>query len=205
VPGAVASRALSGETYDLYVSFQTAYPLNRQAHDSSRAARLGPAQRAAIGQESIGGKPRRARRSSSSAAAPDAGRPAGFDGPVAHDLRIEYELGASSGRAGVALPVSIVVSGAGNLPLWPPPKVTWPGTVRVYQEGTEASPRLSGLRMGGSKKFRFGIVPDSAGSLALPPLEYQYFDPGATSYRTAQAPAIVVPVLGCCRSPTAVH
>jgi hypothetical protein len=196
VPGAVASRVMEGETYDLYVSFQTAYPLNPGSLTipPARLAWVQPSGRQSAGidrRESVESAPLLL----SVRPLPDAGRPAAFDGPVAHDLQIEYELGASSGRAGVALPVDIVVSGAGNLPLWPPPTVSWPATVRVYQEGTENSPRLSGLRMGGSKKFRFGIVPDSAGSLALPPLEYPYFDPGSATYRSAQAPAIVVPVL----------
>jgi len=196
VPGAVASRVMEGETYDLYVSFQTAYPLNPGSVTipPARLSWIQPSQRQSAGldrRESVESTPLLL----DVRPLPEAGRPPGFDGPVAHDLSIEYELGASSGRAGVALPVAIVVSGAGNLPLWPPPSIPWPATVRVYQEGTESSPRLSGLRMGGSKKFRFGIVPDSAGSLALPPLDYPYFDPSSASYRAAHAPAIVVPVL----------
>jgi oxygen tolerance protein BatD len=195
VPGAVASRGVEGETYDLYVSFQTVYPLNpgTLSIPAARLAWVQPSARnsSADRRESVESAP----VSLSVQPLPDAGRPAAFAGPVAHDLRIEYELGASSGRAGVALPVAIVVSGAGNLPLWPLPQVPWPATVRVYQEGTENMPRLMGLRMGGSKTFRFGIVPDSAGSLSLPPLEYQYFDPSSVSYRSAHAPAIVVPVL----------
>ena len=195
VAGAVASRGVEGETYDLYVSFQTVFPLNpgQLTIPSARLAWVQPSGRssAADRRESVESAPVML----SVQPLPDAGRPAGFAGPVAHDLRIEYELGASSGRAGVALPVAVVVSGAGNLPLWPPPQVAWPGTVRVYQEGTEAAARLVGYLMGGSKKFRFGIVPDSAGSLALPPLDYPYFDPSSASYRSAHAPAIVVPVL----------
>ena len=196
VPGAVVSREFEGETYDLYVSLQTAYPLNAGPL-TVPPARLGwvePSGRQSVGEE---------RRESVESAPlllsvkplPDAGRPPDFDGPVARGLSIDYELGSSSGRAGVALPVTIVVSGAGNLPLWSPPRTAWPPTVRVYTEGTEGTPRLQGARMGGSKRFRFGVVPDSAGSLSLPALEYAYFDPASASYRFAHTPAIVVPVL----------
>jgi len=196
VSGAVASRTVEGDTYDLYVSFQSAYALNPGplAVPPARLAWVQPGNRQFAGAD--------ARQSVESAPLtlsvrplPDAGRPADFDGPVARDLRIEYELGASSARAGAALPVSIVVTGSGNLSLWPVPRATWPATVRVYQEGTEGSPRLVGSRIGGSKRFRFGIVPDSAGSLALPALDYAYFDPAGGSYRTAHAATIVVPVL----------
>ena len=35
--------------------------------------------------------------------------------------------------------MDIVVSGAGNLPLWPTPKVPWPADARVYEEGTDGA------------------------------------------------------------------
>jgi len=196
VAGAVASRTVEAETYDLYVSFQSAYPLNAGplTIPPARLAWVQPSGRQFSGAES-----RQAVESAplglSVRPLPDAGRPADFDGPVARELRIEYELGASSARAGAALPVAIVVTGAGNLALWPPPRAAWPATVRVYQEGTEGAARPFGARIGGSKKFRFGIVPDSAGSLALPALDYPFFDPGSGGYRSAHAAAIVVPVL----------
>ena len=39
------------------------------------------------------------------------------------------------------------------------------------------------------------LLPDSAGSLGLPPLEYPYFDPSARTYREATVPGMVVPIL----------
>lgn len=195
VTGAVASRELDSESYDLYVSFQTAYPLNPGplTIPPARLAWVQPATRSSNGEE---------RHSVSSAPVtltvqplPAAGRPAGFAGPVARELRVDYELGASSARAGAVLPVKVGLSGAGNIPLWPEPAIAWPATVRVYQEGSESFPSLSGTRLGGRKNFRFGIVPDSAGSLSLPALDYAYFDPVTAGYRVAHAPAIVVPVL----------
>jgi len=196
VTGAVASRTVEGDTYDLYVSYQSAYPLNAGplAVSPARLSWLAPSSRQFSGAD--------ARQSVESAPLtltvrplPDAGRPAAFDGPVARDLRIEYELSAASARAGAVLPVSIVVSGAGNLSLWPQPRAGWPASVRVYPEAAQDTPRLVGARLGGRKVFRFGVVPDSAGSLALPALDYPYFDPASGSYRSAHADAIVVPVL----------
>ncbi|HEV8148726.1 MAG TPA: BatD family protein, partial [Gemmatimonadales bacterium] len=195
IAGAVASRSVEGESYDLYVSFQTAYPLN-PGPLTIPPARLGWMQPA---RQYLGPEQRESVASTSLTLAveplPAAGRPAGFDGPVARGLLIEYELGASSARAGAVLPVTVVLSGEGNLPLWPAPRIAWPASVRVYQEASEDRPRLSGSRIGGSKRFRFTILPDSAGSLSLPALEYSYFDPVPATYRSARASAIVVPVL----------
>lgn len=196
VPGAVASRVVDGETYDLFVGFQTVYPLN-PGPLTIPGARLSWVQPG--GRPSSGDDRRQSVESSPTALIvrdlPAAGRPPGFDGPVARDLAVGYRLGQSSARAGAVLQVDIVVSGAGNLPLWPTPRVPWPAAARVYEEGTDGTLRPAGQRLGGSKRFRFAVVPDSAGSLSLPPLEYLYFDPGAGSYKAARAPGILVPVL----------
>jgi hypothetical protein len=196
VPGAVASRVVDGEAYDLFVGFQTVYPLNPGAVPipPARLSWMQPSGRQYFSEEQ--------RQIADSPPLtlvvrplPDGGRLPGFDGPVARDVTIEYQLGQGSARSGSVLPVSIEVSGAGNLPLWPTPRVTWPAGVRVYEEGTEENPRLTGIRLGGTKRFRFAVVPDSAGSLSLPPLEYAYFDPNQGGYRVARAPGIAVPVL----------
>ena len=195
VPGAVASRTVEGELYDLFVGFQTVYPLNAGTLviPPARLSWTEPAGRQA------GDDRRRVTESSpvgiTVQALPDAGRPPTFAGPVARGLRVEYRLGQGAGRAGVVMPVDIVLSGAGNLSLWPVPQVAWPASARVYEEGSESTPRLLGTRIGGTRRFRFAIVPDSAGSLPLPPIEYAYFEPGDGSYRVARTTGIVVPVL----------
>jgi hypothetical protein len=196
VPGAVASRVVDGETYDLFVAFQTVYPLN-PGSVVIPAARLSWVQPS--GRPSTGDDRRQSVESSPTTLVvrdlPVAGRPQDFDGPVARDLAVEYRLAQSSARAGAVLQVDVVVSGAGNLQLWPAPRVPWPADARVYEEETESSLRTVGQRLGGSKRFRYAVVPDSAGSLSLPPLDYPYFDPGSGAYKEARAPGILVPVL----------
>jgi hypothetical protein len=196
VPGAVASRTVDGELYDLFVGFQTVYPLNPGVLriPSARLSWTEPASRQFAAEDR-----RRAEESGPVSmvvrALPDAGRPPGFGGPVARGLRLEYRLGQGAGRAGAVMPVEIVLNGAGNLPLWPAPRVEWPPAARVYEEGSESSPRLIGQRIGGNRRFKYAVVPDSAGSLPLPPLEYAYFDPGDAQYKVARATGIIVPVL----------
>ena len=196
VPGAVASRTVDGELYDLFVGFQTVYPLNPGVLriPSARLSWTEPAGRQFAAEDR-----RRAEESGPVSmvvrALPDAGRPPGFGGPVARGLRLEYRLGQGAGRAGAVMPVEIVLNGAGNLPLWPAPRVEWPPAARVYEEGSESSPRLIGQRIGGNRRFKYAVVPDSAGSLPLPPLEYAYFDPGDAKYKVARATGIIVPVL----------
>ena len=199
VPGAVASRVVDGETYDLFVGFQTVYPAQSRDRSTIPPARLSLAEPAA------GPPPAMIAARAWRAAAPiswcgrcrTAGRPAGFDGPVARDLSVEYRLAQSSARAGVGdARWTSSCSGAGNLPLWPSPKVVWPPEARVYEEGTEATRRARWASgSAATKRFRLAVVPDSAGSLSLPPIEYPYFDPGGAAYQVARAPGIIVPVL----------
>jgi len=196
VPGAVASRTLEGELYDLFVGFQTVYPLNPGVLriPPARLSWTEPASR------QFSAEDRRQFEESSVVQLvvrplPDAGRPADFRGPVARGLRMEYRLGQGAGRAAAVMPVEIVLTGQGSLSLWPAPTVAWPPTARVYEEGSETTPRLVGQRVGGNRRFRYAVVPDSAGSLPLPPLDYAYFDPGDGKYKVARAAGIVVPVL----------
>lgn len=194
ISGAVASRVVDGDTYDLFVGFQTVYPLTSGSL-TIPAARLFWTE--------PGTRTRGERRlhvasapvTLSVSALPTLGRPSGFDGPVARNLRIEYRLARSAAQAGAVLPVELVVIGDGNLALWPEPQVAWPAGARAYQERVEERLRPGSIRRSGSKAFRFAVVPDSAGTLSLPAVEYPYFDPETESYRVARAAPLAIPVV----------
>ncbi|MGH7562410.1 MAG: hypothetical protein ACRENB_15490, partial [Gemmatimonadales bacterium] len=194
VSGAVASRIVDGEVYDLFVAFQTVFPLNAGVLEIPPARltwaeprrRAGEERRLQVSSE---------RQSITVRPLPTLGRPPAFDGPVARDLRIEYRLGRSSARAGAVLPVEVVISGDGNLALWAEPRVVWPAGSRAYQERVEERQRSGTIRRSGTKAFRYAVVPDSAGTLALPEVEYQYFDPDLEQYRSVRVEALAVPVV----------
>jgi len=195
VPGAVMSYDLGEDTYDLFIGPQTVYPLN------PGSLTIPPARLSWIrpGVGFAGEEQRIVAQSSQRViivrALPTANQPPGFTGPVAQSLRIEYRLTGGAGRAGTVLPVDVVLTGAGSIPLWPAPSITWPVGVRAYDQGTEAELAASGSRLAGTRRFRFAVVPDSAGGLSLSPLEYPYFDPVSSTYRVARAAGIVVPIL----------
>jgi hypothetical protein len=194
ISGAVASRVVDGATYDLFVGFQTVYPLTPGMLTIPAARRFWTEPGTRSREE------RRVHVASSPVVLsvrplPAVGRPPAFDGPVARDMRIEYRLARSAARAGAVLPVELVVSGDGNMALWPEPQVAWPAGARAYQERVEERLRPSSVRRSGTKAFRFAVVPDSAGTLALPAVEYPYFDPETESYRVARAAPLAIPVV----------
>ncbi len=194
ISGAVASRVIGGETYDLFVGFQTVYPL------APGELEIPPAR---LSWTEPGTRVREERRLQSSSAAlritvrplPAAGSPAGFGGPVGRDMRIEYRLARSAAQVGAVLPVDLVLSGDGNLALWPEPRVNWPAGARAYQERIEERLRAGTIRRSGTKAFRYAVIPDSAGTLSLPAVEYSYFDPETGTYRMARAAPLAVPVV----------
>lgn len=120
-------------------------------------------------------------------------------GPTASDMRIAWLGPATALRVGIPATVELLVSGTGNIALWPAPEIEWPGGLRVYPERTTERPRVSGGRLGGEKHFRFTVVSDSAGVFALPRVRYPYFDPATVTAVLAQASSFPLPVLPALR------
>lgn len=194
IPGIVASRAVGDEVFDLFVSHQIAYPLTpgRLTIPPARLEYAVPMTRRASGDE----RPVEATSEPlvvAVMAAPSP--PAGFRGPQGRAISLGYRIRSLPGYAGEILPVEITLAGDGNVTFWPPPNLTWPAGTRAYLDRVAEVGRVQDGRLGGLKTFHFLLLPDSVGSVALPALSYDFFDPGSGQYRTATAPGVVVPVL----------
>jgi hypothetical protein len=126
-------------------------------------------------------------------ALPDDGRPPGFDGAVGHGLTLTREVDGPP-RVGEPVGVRFILTGRGNVSLWPPPFVRWPEGLQVYPEGTDERLDVLGGVLGGTKTFRFLVVPDSSGILPIPTVSYHFYDPEPATYQAAVAPGVRVPV-----------
>ncbi|MGH7690325.1 MAG: hypothetical protein ACREN3_12030, partial [Gemmatimonadaceae bacterium] len=121
---------------------------------------------------------------------PAADRPPDFDGAVGR-FRIETIVGASTGRVGDPLTITVRVAGTGNVKLLPRPRfsVPWasavPSDERVHVDSTAA-------RIGGTKEFDWILTPRVAGELDVPPVRYVYFDPVAQRYQVARSGSTAV-------------
>ena len=182
--------------YDLFVSYQTIFPLGPGRIDAPPAVahlrradvdlvlRSGRAEDNCIGFGSPGG----ARHSTcvGGRARHWARRP--------HDLRLAWRGPVDGLRIGSPAIVELAISGAGNLTLWPAPQVRWPPGVHVYPEPTdEHTVPLQGV-IAGEKRFRFTVVADSAGVLTLPAVTYPFFDPVTGTVHPAMAGSMSLPV-----------
>ncbi|HET7041744.1 MAG TPA: BatD family protein, partial [Gemmatimonadales bacterium] len=104
-------------------------------------------------------------------AVPDSGRPDGYDGVVGSGIVVTREIEGTP-RVGEPVSVRFEIAGRGNVALWPPPAVAWPGHVQVYPEGTDEKLDALGGILGGTRTFRYLVVPDSSGVLAIPNVSY---------------------------------
>jgi hypothetical protein len=111
------------------------------------------------------------------------GRPPEFGGAVG-SLRVAAKIDTAGSRVGDPLLLTVRVSGAGNVKLFPRPAVgvDWASLVkgdeRVQVDTTTT-------KIGGSKEFDWVLTPRIAGELDVPPIRYSYFNPDSRRYELA--------------------
>jgi hypothetical protein len=111
------------------------------------------------------------------------GAPESFSGAVGQfDLQVELDTTAT--QLDEPVMATVTLSGWGNVgtagdPVWAEATGwrTFNGDARVETVVREG-------RVGGIRTYEHTLIPVEAGEVALPPLEYSYFDPSAGEYRT---------------------
>jgi BatD DUF11 like domain len=193
--GIAASRTIEGSVYDLFVSHQVVFPLVPGSiiipgamlkYSTPLALQFfSQEERFALTSrpETLLVRP-----------LPTAGKLRDFAGAIGSGLKLERRVTPAAAHPGEGVAVELALTGEGNTALWPPPEVHWPGGARAYVDRVEEQVTTNEGRVGGTKTFRYLVVPDSVGPLALPAVNYSYFDLAARSYRTASVPGSSLPV-----------
>ena len=186
-PGSVVlSRQVRGQPMDLYAVHQILFPLSA----GTITIPPGSVEYAVPVNFSFFSSEERYSLSTDSAVVavqplPEDGRPADDQGVVAESLRLTVSVDPPEGRVGEPLEVAATLSGGGNVALWPPPVVRWPSGFRSYPEETTVRIESPGGSVGGTKTFRYLVMPDSAGVFLLPEVRYPYYDPSVKRYHVA--------------------
>jgi hypothetical protein len=124
---------------------------------------------------------------------PDA--PPSFQGAIG-----QFEISASTDKTAAAVDdtvtMTVVVSGAGNLPTMPDPKWTEGPEWRAFDSQAIVNTQVKDGRMQGTRTYERLLVPTQAGELPLPPIEFTYFDPQTESYVTTATEPLTVSVTG---------
>ena len=194
--GIAATRNIGGRWYDLFIAHQVVFPLLAGTVAIPRATLKysTPVALQFFSQEERFALTSRA-DTLAVRALPETGRPADFTGAIGSGLRLDRRVTPVAARVGEGVAIELSLTGEGNTALWPTPEMHWAPGSRAYSDKVEERVGATEGRIGGTKTFRFLVVPDSVGALALPAVSYAYFDLAAQSYHRATLPAASVPVV----------
>lgn len=196
LPIPVGTRVVGSQLYDMYVSWQTIFPLGGGRIEAPPAVLTYnlPTSTSYFAPEE--------RKTVQSAPAVLVVRPVPAAlsgmlgaGPTARNLHLAWRGPVAALHAGSPAIVELVIAGEGNLTLWPVPQISWPPGVHVYPEPTTEHPIAAQGLIAGEKRFRFTVVADSAGVLTMPVVKYPYFDVATAQVQPAMATALSLAML----------
>ncbi len=125
---------------------------------------------------------------------PENGRPASFTGAVG-----QFSLSAlvlkdslTTDETGT---LKLLLTGAGNMQLIPPPEIRWPAGTEGYDPTVKEGYNRLSVPVSGSRIFDYPFNVNVPGRTVLPPVEFSYFDPARGSYQSLSTPALPLQVL----------
>lgn len=124
---------------------------------------------------------------------PTANQPDSFTGAIG-DFAIEVYTDRDSTQVGEPIMLSIEISGRGNFDRINGPIIPDDADWRSYEPESKFQPRSEGNPLRGTKRFDYIMIPNKAGQLEIPGIEFAYFEPDAKRYTRLNAPPIPIEV-----------
>jgi hypothetical protein len=126
-------------------------------------------------------------------------QPADFTGTVATDLRLRSSVDRRELEQGDALTWRVRLEGAGHLEAASLPLPELGPGFSVHESSSSSESGPDGGRLRGSRTVEYLVIPQQPGELAIPALDYSWFDTSRREYvraRTAAIPIRVTPSEG---------
>jgi hypothetical protein len=120
---------------------------------------------------------------------PEKDKPADFSGAVGSfniDAKLENKKIAARDE-GI---LKLTINGKGNLPMVNAPQINWPSTIDGYDATAKENVDKTVAPMSGSKTFNYIFSPKTKGDYTIPSIDFTYFDPATTSYKTIKTGAV---------------
>lgn len=186
--GVASTREVDGRIYDLFVHHQVVFPLTAGRFEvgSASVSYNLPLRMSILSRE----VPQEVRSEPVEVLVdpqPIANRPVAFGGAAGADLRLSVTVDSGGFSRGDAGTITATLTGRGNVALWPEPVFRWPEGLRVYPGRTQVAVDDAMTEVGGSKTFRYLVVPDSVGTYAVPAASFVYYDLGRGALRELSA------------------
>jgi hypothetical protein len=138
---------------------------------------------------------------------PEEGQPRPFTGAVGR-LAMSASVAPQRVAVGEAAILTLELAGRGNVRALAQPRLPELRGVEVFPPTQEAHVDVEGDVVGGSKSFRWILVPEVPGRLVVPPIEYSVFDPDLRQYVTMHTDSLrleVAPVVAATEQDTALR
>ena len=97
-------------------------------------------------------------------------------------------------KASESFQAKIKVKGNGNLKLFNLPSINVPNTLEVYEPEHSENVKISLSGMEGTIEDIYTIVPKYQGKYPIPPVQFSYFDPRTSNYKTLRSQDLLVDV-----------
>jgi len=116
------------------------------------------------------------------------GRPASYANAVG-TFTLNSSVSSEKIKANEALTLTLEISGTGNMKLIRNPEITFPDNFELYDPTVDNALNVTTNGLTGIRKISYMVIPRYEGNYTIPSLEFTYFDPGASSYKTLTTPA----------------
>lgn len=120
-------------------------------------------------------------------------KPDNFSGAVGK-FSISGSLTPDQVNANDAATLRLVISGQGNMKLMKAPKVNFPQDFEIYdpKETDKTTNAVGGAK--GNVIYDYVVVPRHGGRYSIAPVEFSYFDPESSSYKTLRTDSFSIAV-----------
>lgn len=126
---------------------------------------------------------------------PEAGKPASFNGAVGQ-FRMSASVDKQEVKQNEPVTLKLVVEGEGNVETLPKPHIPELSGFKIYEGDSSSELFKTGVNIGGKKNIELIFIPTESGDMAIPPLEFSFFNPRQETYqilRTQAFPLKVAP------------
>jgi hypothetical protein len=124
-----------------------------------------------------------------------AGAPAGYQGAVG-DYVIQADVDTDQTIINEPITLKVSLLGAGNLHTLPEPELNVESQWRAYDSQSNVETSFQNGKLSGSRTWDRLLVPTQAGALIIPPVQYHFFDPEQSIFKTISTAPIAVQVAG---------
>ena len=124
---------------------------------------------------------------------PQAGKPKNFSGAVGR-FKYTLDVDKTNTNANEAVSLKLKIKGAGNIKMAELPGVSIPPDIEQYEPKVSFKITKENGIVRGEKNAEIILVPRIAGTFAIKPRPFSYFDPIAKKYKTSGTQSIVLHV-----------